>query len=64
MKRRSRNEGSIFYRQSKRLWVAKITLPDGKNRLKYAKDQKTVREWLQSQQNQLRQGLLPKDDSV
>ncbi len=64
MKRRSRNEGSIFYRQSKKLWVAKITLPDGKSRLKYAKDQKAVREWLQAQQNQLRQGLLPKDDTV
>ncbi len=39
-------------------------MPDGKSRLKYAKDQRTVREWLQAQQNQLRQGLLPKDDSV
>jgi integrase len=64
MKRRSRNEGSIFFRPSKKLWVAKITLPDGKTRLKYAKDQKTVREWLQVQQNQLRQGLLPKDEQV
>ncbi len=64
MKRRSRNEGSIFYRQSKKLWVAKITLPDGKSRVKYAKDQKTAREWLLAQQNQLRQGLLPKDGSV
>ncbi len=64
MKRRSRNEGSIFCRQSKKLRVAKTTLPDGKNRLKYAREQKAVREWLQAQQSQPRQGLLPKDDTV
>lgn len=63
-KRRSRGEGSIYYRETKGLWVAKLTLPDGRNKLKYAKQQKTVRDWLVSQQNQLRQGLLTKNDAI
>jgi integrase len=63
-RRRSPGEGSIFFRESKSLWVAKITLPDGKSRVKYAKTQKPVREWLVAQQNALRQGTLPKDDTV
>lgn len=63
-KRRSRGEGSIYFRESKGLWVAKLTLPDGRNKLKYAKQQKTVRDWLVLQQNQLRQGLLPKNESI
>jgi integrase len=63
-KRRSRGEGSIFYRSSKGLWVAKITLPDGKSKTKYSRDQKTVREWLVVQRNALRQGLFSKDDAI
>lgn len=63
-RRRSRGEGSIYYRQPKGLWVAKLTLPNGKSKLKYAKQQKDVREWLVEQQNQLRQGLLPRNNKI
>jgi integrase len=44
--------------------VAKITLPNGRSKLKYSRQQKAVREWLLTQQNQLRQGLLPSNDKV
>lgn len=63
-KRRSKGEGTIYLVESKGLWIAKITLPDGKRKVKYAKTQKAVREWLVTQQNALRQGLLPKDDTT
>jgi len=63
-KRRSRGEGSIYFLDNKKLWVAKITLPDGKRKVKYAKDQKAVREWLAKAQNELRQGILVKDESI
>ena len=64
MKRRGNNEGSIYFWEAKGLWVAKISLPDGKRKVKYGKTQKEVREWLVTQQNALRTGLLSKDDSV
>ncbi|MBI5954429.1 MAG: site-specific integrase [Chloroflexi bacterium] len=64
MKRRSRGEGSIYYLDKKKLWVAKITLPDGKRKVKYAKDQKAVRDWLAKTQIELRQGILVKDDNI
>jgi integrase len=64
MKRRSRGEGSIYYRESEGLWVAKLPLPDGRSKLKYAKNQKVVRDWLVEQQNALRQGFLPKNDTI
>lgn len=64
MKHRSHNEGSIYWDKGKNLWVAKISLPDGKRKVKYSKSQKAVKEWLVTAQNQLRQGLLPKDDSI
>jgi integrase len=63
-KRRSRGEGSIYYWEIKGLWVAKITLADGKRKTKYAKTQKEVREWLQTSLNQQRQGLLIEKDTI
>jgi integrase len=63
-KRRSRGEGSLFYHDHKGLWVSQITLPNGKRRIKYSKKQSIVREWLQTAQNELRQGFLPANDVV
>ena len=37
-KHRSHGEGSIGYMESKKLWVARITLPNGKRIAKYDKD--------------------------
>jgi integrase len=64
MKRRSRGEGTIYFSNSKGLWIAKMTLPNSKRRVKYSKSQKAVRDWLQIQQNASRQGLLSSDDTV
>jgi integrase len=62
-KRRSRGEGSIFQRPDA-LWVAQITMPDGKRKVKYSKLQKPVRDWLQTQRNELREGTWAKDDTL
>jgi integrase len=64
MKRRSRGEGSLYFLKSKGLWVSKITLPDGSRKVKYGKLQKDVREHHQTAINALRQGLMPKDDTL
>ncbi len=62
--RMARGDGSIFFQESKGLWVGRITLPSGKKKEKYAKTQKEVREWLVTQRNALQQGLMPKDDTL
>ena len=63
-KRRSRGEGSLFFNEKKGLWVSQITLPDGTRKFKYGKLQKEVREHHVTALNQLREGMLPKDDSI
>jgi integrase len=63
-KRRSKGEGSIYFWKKKGLWVSKIILPDGTTKKKYGKLQKDVREYHLNTLNQLRQGMLPKDDSI
>jgi integrase len=60
-KRRSKGEGSIFFLDEKKLWAAAITLPDGKKRRKYSKNQKDVREWLIKQRKAAQDGLLVDD---
>ena len=62
-KRRSRGKGSIFRRKDG-LWAAEVTLPSGKKMTKYSKVQKVVRDWLQEQQNGLRQGIWSDAESV
>ena len=63
VKRRSHGEGTIYLRPDG-LWVAQITLPDGKRKTKYSKTQKVVKEWLLAQRNALQQGLWVKDDTL
>lgn len=63
-KRRSCGEGSLYHLKSKDLWVSKITLPDGSHRVKYGKKQKEVREHHQAAINQLRQGLMARNDTI
>jgi integrase len=63
-RRRSSGEGSVFWWEKKGLWVARITLPDGTKRTKYNKKQSVVKDWLLENRNQLRQGILPADDTV
>lgn len=63
-RRTAKGMGSIYFHKSKGLWVSKITLPDGTSRFKYSKLQKEVREHHQKALNDLRQGILPKDDTI
>src|SRR5688500_16927802 len=63
-RRRSRGEGSLYYIKSKGLWASNITLPDGTRKVKYGKLQKNVREHHLTALNELRQGVLPKDDTI
>src|SRR5215212_4430664 len=63
-RRRSRGEGSLYFLESKGLWVSKITLPDGTRKVKYGKKQKEVRDHHQVLLNQLRQGIMAKDDNL
>lgn len=45
-KRRGHGEGTIHFWEEKNLWVAKVTLPDGRRKTKYGKSQKELKEWL------------------
>jgi len=63
-KRRAKNEGSIYFSNTSNLWVAQITLPDGKRKTKYSKTQKVVKEWLLTQRNALRTGVWVDNDKV
>jgi integrase len=56
-KRRSKGEGTIYQRPDG-LWVAQITLPEGKRRTKYSKDQKSAREWLLLKRKELSDGTI------
>jgi integrase len=46
------------------LWIAQITLPDGKRRRKRSKSQKVVRDWLLSQRDSVRDGLVVSDEKI
>jgi integrase len=60
-KRRSKGEGTIYQRPNG-LWVAQITLPNGKRKVKYSKDQKTAREWLLLKRKELSDGMVLEKD--
>lgn len=62
MAKRSHGEGSIYRESATGLWVAEISLPDGKRKRKRSKTQKFVKEWLLTQREALRRGLLVNDD--
>jgi integrase len=57
MKRRAKGEGSIWKSEKEGLWVASITI-DGKLKRKRSKTQRIVREWLDQQREQIRQGKI------
>lgn len=49
-RRRGHNEGSIYVVESKQLWAAVLSLPDGKRRYLYAKAKKDVQAKLRKAQ--------------
>lgn len=63
-RRRGRDEGSIFFREDKKLWVGQITLPDGKKRTKYCKTQKEAKDWVLSQRTAYKDGVLVASNKV
>jgi len=64
VKRRARGEGTIYFSQTQGLWVAQITLPTGKRKVKYSKTQKVVKDWLLSQREALHKGNWVENDKV
>lgn len=63
MKRRANNEGTIFQEKSG-LWVAEVSLPDGKRKRKRSKTQKVVKDWLLAQREAVRDGTVVENDKV
>jgi integrase len=64
MKRQARGLGSVYWSESKSLWVGKITLADGKRKVKYSKSQKVVKDWIVEAREAQRKGILASDDST
>jgi integrase len=62
-KRRSKGEGTI-YQNSKGLWVAQVTLPNGKRKVKYSKTQKVVKDWLLGQRKAVEEGNWVDNDRL
>jgi hypothetical protein len=52
--KRPNNEGTIYFWEEKKLWVARVSLPNGKRKTKYGKTQKAVKEWLQGQREAIK----------
>ena len=63
-RRRGKNEGSIFFRDDKKLWVGQITLPDGSKRTKYCKTQSEAKDWVLSQRTAYKDGVLVASNKV
>jgi integrase len=57
-KRRGKGEGSIFYREDRKRWIAQIKLDGGKFMTRSAQTQKAASEKLKKMQRELEQGLL------
>ena len=62
-KRRARGEGTV-YKYSDGLWVAQITLPNGKRKSKYNRRQSVVKDWLLQQRRQIADGVFVDDKKI
>lgn len=63
-KRRPKGEGSLYYNEKKKLWVAQINLEDGKTKTHYGKTQKEVRDWLLETRTARQRGLLLEEENI
>lgn len=63
-KRRTKGEGTIFFDNSNKRWMAQISLPSGKRRSKSGKTQKEVRDWLIKQRNQIKEGVYVENENI
>lgn len=64
MARRAKGEGSLTYWEAKKLWVGKLTMPNGKRRTKYAKTQKEIKEWILKERSKVSQGMYIPDENL
>jgi integrase len=64
VKRRASGEGSLFFSPTENCWIAELNLPDGTTKRKRSKRQQVVKEWLLSQREALRDGVLVKSDQL
>lgn len=64
MAKRPNNEGSIYYWEEKKLWVARVSLPNGKRKTKYGKTQKEVKEWLRDQIQAVSDGVWVEKENI
>lgn len=62
-KRRARGDGTLFKDKSG-YWTGRITLPDGKRKVKRSKSQKEVRDWLQGERQAIKDNTWTSDESV
>jgi hypothetical protein len=58
MPRRSKGEGSIFYRKDRQQWIAQLKLEGGKYKTRSANTRAQAREQLKQMQRELEQGTL------
>lgn len=63
MARRSKGEGTLYQRPDG-LWVAQITLPNGKRKTKYGKTQRAVKDWLLEQRKAVKDQVWVENESV
>lgn len=63
-RRRGRGEGTIFFRDDKRLWVGQISFPDSKKITKYFKTQQEAKDWVLSQRTAYKNGVLVANNKV
>jgi integrase len=54
--KRANHEGTIFYRESRREWVAQVSL-NGRRLTKYAKTQRECRDWIKETLTKISNGL-------
>ena len=62
-KKRARGEGTV-YKRGDGLWVAQVTLPNGKRKAKYSRTQAVVKDWLLEQRRQITDGVFVDDKKI
>lgn len=64
MKRRGKDEGSIYFDQGRGYWTAQVTLPDGSRKYKRSKEKQVVTTWLFEQRKTISSYKGLPDDKI
>ncbi len=62
-KKRGHGEGTI-YQNAKGMWVAQVTLPNGKRKTKYSDSQKGAKEWILNERETIQKGNWVAEDKI